>query len=1051
MTRYLSTGPNSSDTTDTDSHDETHPGPCRGESCDHNGFPEDRQSHSGTPNLPSASTDSSSHLSGSEASGGLEYSSALEDPLETAIFKCKGDDINSKNSSVGNRVPENGVSVSKFNSDENLHRDSCETSDTDKKSMPPQQYSSSVQRKLRTPWAKKRFDSDFSTAPLSSETSDMDTSGHEKVGSDGGSTSDLTSLSHNSRSDLSSEAFSTSVLQQPLPSVRGNSAQPFSVEKNEPKKGERVQNYAVLKKAVTTTATASPPVAKRPLKASLSTPLKASPKLVSVAVESRNSVAAKVPPRPKPPLAAKPAVKPKPPILASTGRSGSNSPPALQQRTKLHCYSVGDTDAVDYAPVSVGNLSKSEQKIPPLVGGSRGQLYGYIRKSSSESNVLSGTRAPTSPTFVPRKLSNVREECEDKDGDSDQVKTRPTRISPTPRPHLLPTKSKLPATALRRHSPTPPPKPRTSPKSSPTQPRGSPITTAASPSSEATSSLPSSLLIVKRKLVPPNKPKPPPKKPFPLHQSASAGSLLSPYSSTGSSVSTLPHSDIQVSTNKGDKDCSTPPAKPHTKRRPYGREISVPTQFGQSQGKSPSVSPSASPTPPLLPPRSPVFQHRDKEKFPGSLTLSQPLLCTTSSSSQEEILPIPLRIGEGTPETPSSVDAASKTALSPADSGTEAPPVLRKLKPSQREGTPPAVGKKIKSPPRRPPPCPPLSPSPPPFPTHTKTIGRSSVADTCTTDPASPKRHSLFSPALSKSQIRDVSQAYEVFDRDSEKSKELEKLYQQSVLSADSSVAEKNEKFDINPGESSPSRNRKPPHTTHYELTFFDPEKQSKPPKRASESSSITSPVLSDDLPPPLPSQPIPKKKDRQQLLKRGPIKAVDSVGPQSHRNDDGGTKRDTQSFSSGSPAPKNRVYDMIDDLVVNKATKSPRFFKKLTRNESKELSGSFSDLRSSEASFRRETKSFSSYVFRRSNSDRFKKNKVTRLPTAGNVVPTTSHQTVHRTPSVDKLDDRMERSVRLSSPKMEGDSSSDEEEEETASSPTQQGLSHAYTSSCSV
>jgi hypothetical protein len=1079
------TGPNSSDTTDTDSHDEAHTGGLgapRGaggssESCDHNGVAEDgHRSHSGTPNLPSVSTDSSSHSSGSEASGGLEYSSALEDAADTEIIVTRKTTpadsstrtfTNHTTSSSGgcNRVPKNGTSVSKFNSDENLHRDS--TSDTDRTSLYPHcGSSSSFLRKPRAPWSGKRLDSDFSTAPLSSETSDMDTSGHEKVVSDGGgSTNDLTSLSRDSRaSDLSSEVFSSS-LQQKLAAAAtsgsGNS-RPSSGDSTDSKKKRVSGKTATSSKPGE--AAASPPVMKRPLKASLSSPLRtdgrvSTPKPVSKAAASRTSLLSKIPPRPRPPppVASKPA-RPKPPV--STHSNGRKSPqPPIYQRAKLR--SAGDTDSVDFATVESrraqfgGVHSKSEQRVP-LIGSSK-TPHQNIRKTSSESNVLSlekgaGKPSDSSPTFVPRKLSNVREESEDKESDSEKASvanstTKPARFSPTPRPQLLPTKSKLPLTSTpKTNGPPPRPKP-------PGQQR------VASPGDDTTPESPSSLpssLVAKRKPVPPQKPALLPRKPGLLMMHSNSEGNLAATVSKDPATATSP----TATDNNTQTETVSPPEKPPTKRRPYGRTITVPAKMGQTPtpDESPSVTPSVSPVPPPIPPRSPVLQRLLKEVGRSSESGSTALHTTSPSSSSQEDPPpppVPFRKGgdERRPEATSTTGGSSVPQLPPpadGSSGKQPPPVARRLKPapnSQREATPPvASGKKS---PRRRPPSPPLSPSPPPsFAARTKTVGRSTTADACTADPSSHKRHSLFSSALSPSQVDEVSRNYEVFDAMSEESKQFERLYQQSVKSStEGSGTDTPKKPEADQGQSPPSARKKC--TTHYEMTFLDP---NKPPKLLTNASSADSgggvtapaaalsPLSCDDTPPPLPSQPIPKKKDRQPtLLKRGPIK------PRERMNDDGGNKSDTQSVSSGctSPAPKDRIYDAISDAVpgrkTGKKTRGAGFFRKMTRNDSK---GSDPDLRS-DSTFRREAKSFSAFTFRRSNSDRFKKNKLPVLvPTEGNAIAAARRQAVHRTPSVDKLDDRMERSVKMSSPKNEGDSSSDDEsDEETVESPTGQGL----------
>ena len=1033
-------GPNSSDTTDdTDSHDESHPGLGGGDTCDHNGLAEDRRSHSGTPNLLFVSSESSSHLgSGSEASGALEYSSALEDGIEADTTKKDNISTNSFTSATDERVPENGVSVSKFHSEENLHRDSNETSDTDRTSLHVDQCSYSVQRKLRVPWSGRKLDSDFSTAPLSSETSDMDTSGNEKILTDGGSTSDLTSISQDSRNEVG-EVFASPL--QPHSGCVSGGARPGSAESgNSKKKNAKTlpQKYAISKKPVT--GTASPPVTKRPLKASLSSPLKtdgrASPKPPTSA-GAKNTVALKAPPRPKPPIAAKPAkpeVKSKPRDLTST-RSGSASPP--QQRKKLLQTKVSsDSDSVDFASerskAIVSTLGKPEPRVPSI--GSPKAPRHAVRKASSDSNLTASetvTKPPSSPTFVPRKLSNVREESEDKDSDTEKAK--PRRISPPLRQQLLPTKPKPRPTAMRKVSPTPPPKPSGTPKTPPPTRKASANDDAPSASESGHSSSPHT---PKRKPVPPQKPSLPLKKPNLFQQTVSAGAIQTP-----SSTSTVSPSPNRKLSSNGEKE-STPPAKPPTKRRQYSREISLTS----AQSVSPTLTPSASPTPPLLPPRSPILQRRESEIAISSGCLSvQGISRNASSSSLEDVPPVPLRKAERKSlllsEATSPVTAAN---LVPSlESGRQTPPPVKKIRTLHRVETSPPT-KKPKTPPRRPPPTPPLSPSPPPVPSHSKTIGRSSIAETRTADPLSPKRHSLFSSDLSNRQISDISQVYDVLDNVSEQNKELERLYRQSASSVADSEAQKKLDTEQDSATSTATTNRKPRrHYTHYELTFLDSTEPPRLIKNPSES-SIASQMSSDDVPPPLPSQPIPKKKDRQQtLLKRGPIKNRDSTSPPSQKSDEG-IKSDTQSVSSecsvwSHTASKERVYDVISDKTNRtKRSRSPSIFKRLTHSDSKETDKSTGSVSSPESPFRRETKSFSSFMFRRSNSDRFKKNKI--KPVVTGKAFTMARQAVHRTPSVDKLDDRMERSVRLSA-EVEDESSSDEEE--TSVSPTQQGIAH--------
>ena len=84
---------------------------------------------------------------------------------------------------------------------------------------------------------------------------------------------------------------------------------------------------------------------------------------------------------------------------------------------------------------------------------------------------------------------------------------------------------------------------------------------------------------------------------------------------------------------------------------------------------------------------------------------------------------------------------------------------------------------------------------------------------------------------------------------------------------------------------------------------------------------------------------------------------------------------------------------------------------------------------------------SASSSVFRRSNSDRFKKHKVSASEVAVNGTTSMVHLMVHRTPSLDKLDDRMDRTLpRGTTLRNDSSSSEDEEEESGIVSPVMHG-----------
>ena len=226
---------------------------------------------------------------------------------------------------------------------------------------------------------------------------------------------------------------------------------------------------------------------------------------------------------------------------------------------------------------------------------------------------------------------------------------------------------------------------------------------------------------------------------------------------------------------------------------------------------------------------------------------------------------------------------------------------------------------------------------------------------------------------------------------------------------------------------------------THYELTFIP---SSPPPlyKPLSESSGIASPLSSDDIPPPLPSQPIPKKKDRRNLLHRGPIQAhLKHANSSPTLTKSGESQRsDSQSVSSegsgrGHTPLRDALYDEINDLSPGKPQRKSLNSKVLAklhqRKEHRKCSTPLED-----PPFRRETQRSVSFMFCRSSSDRFKKYKVMNVDPSFS--STITRQALHRTPSLDRLDDRMERSVKMSAQSMDVEESSSDEEASVSPSP---------------
>ena len=204
------------------------------------------------------------------------------------------------------------------NSDENV-QDSNETSDTDfRESFRDGQ------------WKSRKFESDFSTAPFSSETSDMDTSGNERF---------LTADNRLNRIGPSKEGNSPHVEHRQLNSESSGDevakrARDVKIIPRPPPKPVVLQSGPANKTGQSTLK--APPTAKKPahlLKNSPVTGKSTSPavsmptKTTSTPVRNRGSVKGLIPSKPKPPVAVKPKpeVKPRQAASPSQPRTSTSS------------------------------------------------------------------------------------------------------------------------------------------------------------------------------------------------------------------------------------------------------------------------------------------------------------------------------------------------------------------------------------------------------------------------------------------------------------------------------------------------------------------------------------------------------------------------------------------------------------------------------------------------------------------------------------------------------------------------------------------------------
>lgn len=303
-------------------------------------------------------------------------------------------------------------------SDDNLQQDSNETSDTDLTTPLPRPH----QQQQQQHWTNKKFESDLSTAPFSSETSDMETSGNERVlTTDGGSATDLiplkTKLPDSPPIPSSPSPMGTGkVLTQQIPS--GSSG-------DEVKKNRTCVKFKPIQKpsppakkpssAEPSPGGKSSGVPKKPVHATKSTPLGSSK--VSQPLSLRNqqsessinptrskSIKVNIPAKPRPPpVPAKPPTKPelKPKPARTTSVQAPSGIPRASLKEKPRSNSVEEP--------STSGLRKIQSE------SNLGVAKGIMQKSTVQGG---------------RKLTDVCEEGERRHSTPPRPNPPPTPIKP---------------------------------------------------------------------------------------------------------------------------------------------------------------------------------------------------------------------------------------------------------------------------------------------------------------------------------------------------------------------------------------------------------------------------------------------------------------------------------------------------------------------------------------------------------------------------------------------------------------------------------------------
>ena len=985
------------------------------------------------------------------------------------------------------------------NSEENLRFDSNETSDTDLT------HHSSPPRGARHAWSSKRFESDLSTAPFSSETSDMDTSGNEKIHTDGGSMSDLTcskgdqldNLSPNTTAATHPDYIAAAAHSENISAVThsvsshhtasgGSSGDEVKRKKGSSKPPSKPPLKPPVSRkppsilAGSELSKLSPPNAKKQLCVSVSNPMPASQKAKEKERSPQQSPeAGNAPKRSKSTIHPPPVVKPKPPLMVKPAKPVLRPKPAHLNNQDLPLkgrHSLMLQPSAESSPrkrevtgAASGNYYKftntrSETTLQTARVESGDRRPGHLKKVHSEPSFGGLKKAPRSPTPAARKLTKVHEEQEHEElGNSSH--NHPMLSVPLTKPAVL---TKVKRQGLEKSSPDATCRPAHSSEDVEFQKSRGTSTTSSTDSSKSLSSSeaasghsqsptvsPSPSPATRKKPLPHQKPSVLPKKPSLMHQSVSATAVLQ-------------------TKEEGPKDPIPDPERRVDSQvmRPFSRGPVRPVLASMTTSKN-------------LPEHSSAVVDQS-----GQNSEENPVIKQTNTPMK------PSTNDQGPPLPPKKSNRRS-THIELVIPGEDLPPELPPRRP------------RVSSP-RRPPPS-------PPTPRRAGGEKRSTIAQANNVryrsnqlKSSEPKRHSMFSLNLSSSQINRISENYEVCEFEVEFAESRDdsstvsqqapqkpprfKIEESNVRSTSKSpdvllgrtlaspvdqsrgICESKKGSDSEQESTSPTggmRARpsrgsskkkappKPPKYTSPDETSTIP-RASTPPGRSTPTSllrqvsdltlsSLTSLPPREDTPPPLPSQPIPKKKDRLGSVKKIPAVGLSSSDQQRAASPLQPPKivetRTARAKSSDEP-----IYDVIKDVpridpynvvsLTSEGSRDREASPKLPpRNITK--AGSSDDEKGDTSlrlpHFGSHIKSNSiSLMFRRATSDRFKHKVSTMDP---EVAETLSKEVLQRTPSLDRLNDRMDRSTR-SSMQLMSDSSSEDECEASVVSPVMNGRS---------
>ena len=301
-------------------------------------------------------------------------------------------------------------------SDDNLHHDSNETSDTDLTPLP--------RTHTHQHWTNKKFESDLSTAPFSSETSDMETSGNERVfTTDGGSATDLNLKPSPDSPPIPSSSPSPMGKVPTRQVLSGSSGD--EVKKNKLSvKSKPIPKPSPPPKKVSTVEPPSPGkpsgIVKKPLHATKSSPL--GNKVVnnpSAPQKSQKSESSSSPSRSKSIKVNIPA-KPKPPPVPAKPASKPELKPKPMRSTSVH-----------HSPSSSGHPSpKAKFEGKPRANSVEAEPSAAVMRKVHSETDLGAAKAVVrrSPTMAARKLTLVKEEI------AERRQSTPPRPTPPPAP-----------------------------------------------------------------------------------------------------------------------------------------------------------------------------------------------------------------------------------------------------------------------------------------------------------------------------------------------------------------------------------------------------------------------------------------------------------------------------------------------------------------------------------------------------------------------------------------------------------------------------------------